>query len=69
MGFFRQDPEPASVAGIGLRCEICKHDQFYHRQAQLHSAVASFFDVEWAGPNADCFVCAKCGYIHWFLPT
>ena len=68
MGIFKQDPEPATIAGASLRCEICHHDRFYHRRAQLHSAVASFFDLEWTGPSAECYVCAKCGYIHWFLP-
>ncbi len=69
MGLFgKSDPEPANVAGIQLRCEICKHDQFWHRRAQLHTAVASFFDLEWIQPSADCYVCGRCGYIHWFLP-
>jgi hypothetical protein len=35
----------------------------------LHGAIASFFDLEWTGPRADCYVCAQCGYIHWFLPV
>lgn len=69
MSIFRGEPERALVAGVELHCEICKHDHFHHRRAQLHSAVASFFDVEWTGANADCFVCARCGYIHWFLPV
>ena len=65
MGLFgKSDPEPAIVAGVTLRCEICKFDRFHHRNAQLHGAVASFFDLE----CADCYVCAQCGYIHWFLP-
>jgi hypothetical protein len=66
--FGKSEPETATVAGIALKCEICKHTRFWHRNAQLHSGVASFFDLEWTGPNADCFVCARCGYIHWFLP-
>jgi hypothetical protein len=70
MGIFKQqEAERASVAGVELHCEICKHDRFYQRKAQLHSAVASFFDLEWVGPNAQCYVCARCGYIHWFLPV
>ena len=68
MSIFKQDPESATIAGVSLRCEICHHDRFYHRRAQLHSAVASFIDLEWTGPSAECYVCAKCGYIHWFLP-
>lgn len=66
--FGKNEPEPATVAGVVLRCEICKHDRFWHRRAQLHTAVASFFDLEWIQPSADCYVCAQCGYIHWFLP-
>ena len=62
------EPQPATVAGFVLRCEICKHDRFWHRSTQLHTAVASFFNLEWTQPSADCYVCAQCGYIHWFLP-
>ncbi len=69
MGFFDMpEPKEYEVVGLKLRCEICKHEHFWHRRAQLHGAVASFFDIEWIGPNADCFVCGRCGYIHWFLP-
>lgn len=70
MGLFGQsEPEGAIVGnGVQLRCEICKHELFWHRRAQLHTALASFFDLEWAGPTAECYVCANCGYIHWFLP-
>lgn len=66
--FFGQDPEPASVAGFQIRCEICRNDYFFQRDAQLHTAVASFFDLEWVAPMAKCLVCSRCGYIHWFLP-
>ena len=70
MGLFdKAEPERAIVAGVNLRCEICKFDRFHHRNAQLHGAIASFFDLEWTGPRADCYVCAQCGYIHWFLPV
>ncbi len=71
MGLFgKNEPEPANIPGTedGLRCEICKNDRFWYRRAQLHTAVASFFDLEWVQPSADCFVCSRCGYIHWFLP-
>jgi hypothetical protein len=69
MGIFgAKEPEQCKVAGIDLHCEICKHDLFWYRRAQLHTAVASFFDLEWVQPSADCFVCAHCGYIHRFLP-
>jgi hypothetical protein len=67
--FSKKEPEPASVAGVELRCEICKHTTFYSREAQLHTALASFFDLEWTGTTATCYVCARCGYVHWFVPV
>lgn len=67
--FGKKEAEEVTVRGsIKLRCEICHHTKFWHRRAQLHGAVLSFFDLEWASPTADCMVCEQCGYIHWFLP-
>ena len=68
MGMFgKKAAEPVLVAGLALHCEICKHDQFWHREAQLNTAVATFFNFDWANPTATCYVCDGCGYIHWFL--
>jgi hypothetical protein len=69
MGLFgKKEPEEVQVAGLTLRCEICKHDRFWHREAQLNTAVATFFNFDWANAIATCYVCDGCGYIHWFLP-
>jgi hypothetical protein len=69
MGIFgKSDPEQVQMAGLTLRCEICNNEQFWQRRAQLNTAVLSFFDLDWANPSADCYVCSRCGYIHWFLP-
>ncbi len=49
MGLFgKKEPEQVQVAGLTLRCEICKHDRFWQRQAQLNTAVATFFSFDWA---------------------
>ena len=37
-------------------------------EAQLNTAVATFFNFDWANKTAQCYVCDGCGYIHWFLP-
>ena len=69
MGLFgKKETEQIQVAGLQLHCEICKHDRFWRRKAQLNTAVATFFSFDWANPTAECFVCGNCGYIHWFLP-
>lgn len=70
MGLFgREEAEGHEVAGKPLRCEICHHTKFWERSAQLNTAVATFFNFDWANPTATCLVCENCGYIHWFLPT
>ena len=69
MGIFgNSKPESVSVSGIALKCEICHNQSFWHKQAQLNTAVATFFKFDWANPTAECYVCAQCGYVHWFLP-
>jgi hypothetical protein len=70
MGFFDKDkPETTTIDGKPFNCLVCHNDGFWRRDAQLHTAVASFFGVSWAEPSATCLVCANCGYIHWFLPN
>ncbi len=69
MGIFgASEAKEATVAGQALRCEICRHTRFWERQAQLNTAVATFFNFDWANASATCIVCERCGYIHWFLP-
>lgn len=65
---FKREAQPVNVAGIDLRCQVCGGDRFHHRRAQLNSAVASFFSLDWLDAQAECLMCERCGYIHWFLP-
>ncbi len=67
MGFWKDDPEPATVRGKPFRCLVCNHDTFHTRRAQLHGALLSLFDLEWASPSCDLLICSECGYVHWFL--
>ena len=69
MGLFNDDKTPQSVqvAGLELRCRICQHGEFWQREAQMNTAVATFFNFDWANRTATCYVCERCGYVHWFL--
>ncbi len=70
MGLFgRHAAEEAVVAGVRLRCEICKHTRFYAREGKIQTTAMTFFDLDWANASATCLVCENCGYVHWFLPT
>lgn len=68
MSLFKQE-EPQSIQVIDkeLTCPVCSNQLFYSRQAQLNTAVASFFNLDWANRSATCFVCSKCTHISWFL--
>ena len=69
MGIFKKDePVPLHIADVQLRCEICKNDRFFTREAMLNTPGLTFFDLDWANASATCAVCSRCGYIHWFLP-
>jgi hypothetical protein len=60
---------PVCIHGIQLRCLVCRHEEFWHHRAQLHTPWATLFDVEYVNRVADCAVCARCGYVHWFMPV
>jgi predicted nucleic-acid-binding Zn-ribbon protein len=72
MGLFGKDePETVTLAplnGKAMKCQVCGNEKFWRRSAQLHTGVASFFNVEWASPTCTCVICSSCGYIHWFFP-
>ncbi|HEU5125447.1 MAG TPA: hypothetical protein VFW05_15450 [Verrucomicrobiae bacterium] len=69
MGLFSSDPVNVEVLGQALKCLVCAHDQFSRREAQLNTSGATFFNLDWLNRSGVCYVCARCGYIHWFLPT
>jgi len=64
--FSKKKPEPVMVRDRKLVCPVCENDQFIETRAQLNTAVASFFDLDFANKEARCFVCSNCTYIFWF---
>jgi hypothetical protein len=69
MSLFGKEEPKAIVLRTGkqLACVICGFDRFYEREAQLNTPVATFFKFDWANATGECWVCGRCGYIHWFL--
>jgi len=59
--------QTVDIKGHELRCPICNNNRFSSRRAQLNTAVASFFDFDWANRSATCYVCSECTHISWFL--
>jgi predicted nucleic-acid-binding Zn-ribbon protein len=62
-----KDPQEYEINGKSLECLVCGNRNFRQRLAQLNTAGATFLGLDWANQSAHCFVCAECGYIHWFL--
>jgi predicted nucleic-acid-binding Zn-ribbon protein len=50
-----------------LRCQMCDHDEFNRREVLLNTTLATLFNFDWANRSAMCFVCDRCGYVHWFV--
>lgn len=47
MGLFeKKEPERVEVKGKILQCPICDGDLFWQREAQLNTALATFFNVD-----------------------
>jgi len=69
MGFFSKDKiaEQVFVKGKKLKCNVCNNDKFFYRESQLNTAIASFFDLDFANKKAHCYVCENCTKIQWFL--
>lgn len=52
---------------IELVCPICGGKKFYQRLTLMNTAAMTFFDLDWANPEATNFVCEDCSYIFWFM--
>jgi len=70
MGLFskeKKEAEPIRIKEQYLNCQVCNHNRFFTRKAQLNTAGMSLMDLDWANKSANCYVCENCSYIHWFL--
>ena len=64
--FSKRLPDTVMVKNLKLICPVCDNDQFIETRAQMNTAVASLFDVDFANKTARCFVCSECTYVFWF---
>ena len=55
------------IDGKPLTCPHCEGEMFERREAQLHTAGLTFFNMEFLNKTAIIFVCQGCGRLEWFL--
>jgi len=70
---FQEDRQPDGTVKVTvythpLRCPVCGNETFRERTTLLNTKGMAFFNLEWANKSAENFICARCGYIYWFLP-
>ena len=50
-----------------LQCSHCGHNKFEKREGLLTTSWVTFFRFPFWNYSASCFVCRKCGFLHWFV--
>jgi hypothetical protein len=50
-----------------LTCPVCGGQHYWERSSVMNTAASEFFGFAWADKRATNFICARCGYIFWFL--
>jgi predicted RNA-binding Zn-ribbon protein involved in translation (DUF1610 family) len=66
----KTEGDPVEIKGKQLVCAHCGGKRFARREAQLNTAVMTFFDMDWLNKSAEVFACVLCGRLEWFLdPT
>ncbi|MDQ4038353.1 MAG: DUF2510 domain-containing protein [Actinomycetota bacterium] len=58
-------PAGQAAAGPGLRCVNCQFTDFAASEFALTPA-GQFFDRGIGMVTAQCLICRRCGFIHWF---
>lgn len=61
-----QAGERCEIAGRPVVCPHCGGERFWRRPAQLNTAAASFFNLDFANKTAYAYICVECGKIEWF---
>lgn len=64
--YSKREPKPVVIKNRKLVCPVCGHDHFIETKAQMNTAAASLFDLDWVNKEAKCYVCADCTYVYWF---
>ena len=62
----RQQQPGQAPAGQGLRCVNCQFTDFTQAEFLLNTRSMTMFDRDAFNAAANCLICRRCGFIHWF---
>ncbi len=62
-----EQAKPVIILNGTLKCPACGNDTFWEKQAQMNTAVMTFFNLDWANTTATCYICSSCSHVSWFL--
>jgi hypothetical protein len=68
MAFDKKDPEEVRIEGEPLSCMVCHHGRFWQRNVEITPVMAELFSLDQAKTAVVCYICDRCGHIHWFMP-
>ena len=54
------------AGGKEIVCPHCGNKQFDTGKAQLNTAVATLFELDWLNKSANILICKNCSHILWF---
>ncbi|MCA8966867.1 MAG: hypothetical protein KDC48_18445 [Planctomycetes bacterium] len=52
---------------LELKCQVCGHADFESRNVLMNTPGMTFMGLDWANQSAKCFLCTRCGFVHWFV--
>ncbi len=59
--------QPSQQSGApGLRCVNCQFTDFTQSEFLLNTRGMTMFDLDAFNATANCLICRRCGFIHWF---
>lgn len=62
----QQQPRGQQPGGQGMRCVNCQFTDFTQAEFLLNTRGMTMFDLDAFNAAANCLICRRCGFIHWF---
>ena len=63
----RNDGFMVVIKDTPLKCSHCEHTRFQKREGLITTSWVTLFRFQFLNRSARCFLCKKCGFLHWFV--